>query len=245
MKKNSLFLLPTLLLTSLAANAEIQFSGYTRATNNFMYRGLSLSDNSAAVQGQFSAKHDSGFYATLWGSSTKLRADDGSGAGLEGNFLAGFIGKITDDLTYDVGYLRTFYPGMKTGSRGGATRDFNDFYATLNYKGFSGGFSYSDDFFAETGSAMYTFASYNAPIYDDISLQALVGHTHNSSKEFLGLFGVNKKSWTHYILGLSKPLPHNFEVSGAYHWTDSNGKDAFDISGFGTNRFVVNLTKYF
>jgi uncharacterized protein (TIGR02001 family) len=218
-------------------------------TNNFMYRGLSLSNNGAAIQGEVTVKGESGLYATLWGSNTTLRASDGSGSGLEGNFLVGFTNDITEDLSYDVGYMRTFYPGMNRGNpaaeKGGPRRDFNDFYGTLMYKGFSAGVSYSDDFFAETGSATYLFASYDAPIINDLSLIATVGYTRNPSKDFLGLFGVDKKGWAHYILGLSHPLPYDFEVSGAYHWTTGEVKRGFDVAGFGTNRFVVNLTKNF
>lgn len=244
MKKRHLLLVPALLMTSTMANAEIEFSGFLTGTNNFMYRGLSLSANSAAMQGQVSAQTESGFYATLWGSNTKLGTGPGrDGPGLEGNFLLGFTNNITEDVAYDVGYLRTFYPGVK--SVDGNKLDFNDFYGTLMYKGFSVGFSYSDDFFAETGSAMYTFASYNAPIYNDLSLIATAGYTRNKSKEFLGLFGVDKKGWAHYELGLSHPLPHDFEIAGSYHWTTGQVKRGFDISGFGTNRFVIGLTKNF
>jgi hypothetical protein len=145
--------------------------------------------------------------------------------------------------------MRTFYPGMNRGfpaaTEGGVRRDFNDFYGSLSYKGFTAGVSYSDDFFGETGSAVYTYASYKGPIIDKLSLIATLGHTRNSSKDFLGIFGVDKASWTNYIVGLSHPLPWNMEISGAYHGTDGNGQDAFDIPGFGTNRFVVNLTKNF
>lgn len=249
MFKKSL-LIATLSLTGLAhAEADVKFTGFLTGTNNFMYRGLSLSDNGAAMQGKVTAEMDNGLYASLWGSNTTLRAGNGSGAGIEGNLFVGYKKAIDEDWSYDVGFLRTFYPGMDSGRpaaiNGGARRDFNDFYGTLNFKGFSAGVSYSDDFFAETGSALYTFAGYNGEIIDKFKLTALVGYTRNSSKEFLGLFGVNKSGWAHYILGVSHPLPYNFEVSGAYHGTNGTGTDAFDVQGFGTNRFVFSLTKNF
>lgn len=230
-----------LMISSTAVLAEDTLSdfdvtGYLTGTNNFMYRGLSLSANSAAVQGQFSLSHKSGFYTTLWASNTKLQVDNNT-PNLEGNFLAGYIGKITDDLSFDVGYLRTFYPG------GSEQFDFNDFYGTLMYKGFSGGLSYSNDFFNETGKALYTFIAYDDKIINDVSLHAKVGYTNlreDGKNNFFGLSG-----WTHYELGLSHPLPKDFKISGVYHWTTGSGKDAFDVPGFGTNRFQINLTKFF
>jgi len=244
MKKNRLLLIPALLLASNAAFAEVSFSGYASGTSNFMYRGVSLSRDSAAMQSQVSVKSDSGLYATLWGSNTSLgTAVTRDGPGLEGNVLFGLTKNITEDISYDVGYLRTFYPGVK--SVNGKSLDFSDFYGSLSYKGFTAGLSYSDDFFGETGSAIYSYASYQGPLVDKLSFNVLVGHTRNSSKEFLNIFGAPASNWTHYVIGLSHPLPYNFEIAGAYHGTDSNGKKAFDIKGFGTNNFVVSLTKNF
>lgn len=244
MKKNSLVLLTTLMLASTAvvaeaAKSDFEVTGYLNGTNNFIYRGLSLSANSAAIQGQFSLTHKSGFYTTLWASNTKLQVNNQT-PNLEYNFLAGYTNNITDDLAYDVGYMRTGYPG------GSAAFDFNDFYGTLMYKGVSGGLSYSDDFFAETGAALYGFLSYDDKIINDVSLHAKVGYTRNRSEDFLGLFGVSGKSgWAHYELGLSHPLPKDFNVSAVYHWTTGAVKDGFDIPGFGTNRVQFNLTKNF
>jgi uncharacterized protein (TIGR02001 family) len=249
MKKNSLVLLTALMLGSTAvvaeeakeAQSDFDVTGYLTGTNNFMYRGLSLSANSAAVQGQFSLEHKSGFYATLWASNTKLQVPErdltGNSPNIEGNFLAGYTNNITEDLAFDVGYLRTFYPG------GNSDYDFNDFYGTLMYKGFSAGLSYSNDFFNSTGDALYSFLAYDNKIINDVALHAKIGNTNlreNGKNAFFGL-----SSWTHYELGLSHPVPKDFEISGVYHWTTGSGKDAFDVPGFGTNRFQFNLTKSF
>jgi uncharacterized protein (TIGR02001 family) len=241
MKLNSLYLFSALMLGSTAAIAEDPLSdfnvtGFLTGTNNFMYRGISLSANSAAVQGQFAVQHKTGFYTKLWASNTKLQVDNNT-PNLEGNFLAGFTSNITDDLAYDIGYLRTFYPG------GSEAFDFNDFYGTLMYKGISAGLSYSDDFFNSTGDALYTFLGYDGKIISDVSLHARVGYTNlreNGKNAFFGLSG-----WTHYELGLSSPLPKDFNISAIYHWTTGSGKDAFDVPGFGTNRLQFNLTKNF
>jgi uncharacterized protein (TIGR02001 family) len=263
MKKNSLVLLTALMLGSTAVVAEeaksdgYEVSGYLTGTNNFMYRGVSLSSNHAAIQGEVKLTLDSGIYTSLWGSNTQLGAGsyfDFGGPGLEGNFRLGYSKNINEDLSFDVGYLRTFYPGVDvpSGNRNPAIGapgkfDFNDFYGSLTYKAFSAGLSYSNDFFGRTGKAYYTYASYNAPIIDKLSLKALVGHTRNSSNEFLGLFlgGQGASNWTHYVIGLSHPLPKDIEISGEWHGVDSNGNEAFKLKGFGANRFVFNLTKNF
>lgn len=244
MRKNVFLAMGALMIASNAAVADDAFSdfnvgGFLTGTNNFMYRGLSLSDNSAAVQGQFSLEHKTGFYAKLWASNTRLQAAStrGNSPNLEGNFLAGFTNKINEDLAYDIGYLRTFYPG------GSGDFDFNDFYGTLIYKGVSAGLSYSNDFFNSTGDALYTFLAYDNKIIDDFALHAKVGHTNlreNGKNNFFGLSG-----WTHYELGLSHPLPKDFSASVIYHWTSGTAEDRFDVPGFGTNRVQFNLTKSF
>jgi len=99
MNKGKLVLLTALMLGTTAAVAEeapsdFDVTGYLTGTNNFMYRGLSLSANSAAIQGQFAVEHKSGFYTKLWASNTKLQVNDNT-PNLEGNFLAGFTGRFS------------------------------------------------------------------------------------------------------------------------------------------------------
>lgn len=226
--------------------SDFNATGFLTGTNNFMYRGISLSDDSFAVQGQFALEHKSGLYTKLWGSNTSLRAAGANGRSpnLEGNFLAGFTNKITDDLAYDIGFLHTFYPG------GSGDFNFNDYYGTLIYKGVSAGLSYSDDFFNSTGDALYTFLGYDNKIYNDLALHAKVGHTNLSENGKRNLAGVRNtffglSGWTHYELGLSHPLPKDFNISAVYHWTTGEGKDAFDVPGFGTNTLQINITKNF
>jgi uncharacterized protein (TIGR02001 family) len=88
---------------SLSANAAL--------VTDYRFRGISLSDKDAAIQGGFDVSHESGFYVGTWGSSIEPY---GSGTGgmseLELDIYAGYAGSI-GDLSTDIGVLAYTYPG--------------------------------------------------------------------------------------------------------------------------------------
>jgi uncharacterized protein (TIGR02001 family) len=100
----------------LTANASV--------TNNYIWRGLTQSENGAAVQGGLDYTHDSGFYAGTWVSNvTYVPADPFS---YEHDLYLGFRGGET--VTWDVGYLYYNYDS-------GANYDFSEAYVALGWQG--------------------------------------------------------------------------------------------------------------
>lgn len=238
--KTKILLIPVLMMASTLSHA-VEVSGYVQATNNFMWRGISLSQNGAAVQSQIHVQADSGLYTTLWASNTSLEGGGGAGSGLEGNLYVGYTNS-TGDFSYDVGYLRYFYPGADN-KNGGAELSFNEVYAFASYKGFRAGVSYSDDFFAETGATLYYEASYEHSLVGDLTGRIGVGYLDFDEESFMGN---GDDGFANYSIGLSHPLPfENTMVSAAWTGVDSDGKDAFEDGVLGINRFVLTFEKAF
>jgi uncharacterized protein (TIGR02001 family) len=52
------------------------FSANIGAVSNYMWRGMTQSDDQAAVQGGLDVAHDSGFYAGTWASNIDWGTDD-------------------------------------------------------------------------------------------------------------------------------------------------------------------------
>ncbi len=90
-----------------AAEAEgpITISGGLTAVSDYRFRGVSLSDKDFAIQPTITVKHESGFYAGLWGSTIAENAGDD----VEVDVYAGFSGG--EALTYDIGATYYVYPG--------------------------------------------------------------------------------------------------------------------------------------
>jgi len=100
-------------------------------TSNYIYRGLTQSNNKPAIQGGFDYAHESGFYVGNWNSSiswisdsygangygnkTNLSSGNNSGASVTGpvemDFYAGFKKEfIGEGFASDFGVLQYYYP---------------------------------------------------------------------------------------------------------------------------------------
>ncbi|ADM10338.1 hypothetical protein PB2503_11464 [Parvularcula bermudensis HTCC2503] len=111
MKNSTLLLAASSALVSSLAVASAQdsswdVSGNVAFTSDYRFRGVSLSDNSFAVQGGFDAAHASGFYAGTWASSL----DGDSGVPTELDLYAGYGWTTADGVSFDIGLLGYFYP---------------------------------------------------------------------------------------------------------------------------------------
>ncbi|MCA9101922.1 MAG: TorF family putative porin [Planctomycetales bacterium] len=113
-----------LALGSNAAFAEVTANG--SVTNNYLWRGLTQSNNEAAVQGGIDWADESGFYLGTWVSNVEYASDDGYS--YEHDFYFGWSGG--DDVTYDVGYLYYNYDDSQK-------FDFAEIYGTVGVGGFS------------------------------------------------------------------------------------------------------------
>ena len=117
MRKSLLLGLSALATTSVfaapAAAAELgsgfNINGGATIVSDYRFRGISQSFKNFAIQGTVSLSHESGFYATVWGSSI----DDYvvSGGDVELDLIMGYKHTFEGGPTIDVGVLYYYYPG--------------------------------------------------------------------------------------------------------------------------------------
>ncbi len=103
------------------------WSANAAMTNNYIWRGLTQTENAAAIQGGLDYAHESGFYAGTWVSNVNYAPADVYS--YEHDIYAGFGGEA-GAFTWDVGYL--YYNYDKE-----AEFDFGEVYGTLAIGGFS------------------------------------------------------------------------------------------------------------
>lgn len=121
MKKTNLFVAIALLATSSIAFAEEDrtFYGWSQSasvalTTDYVWRGISQTNNDPAIQGSFDLSHESGFYVGAWASNIEFA--DGSKTSLELDAYAGFSretdfgGLLPTAITYDIGWLHYEFP---------------------------------------------------------------------------------------------------------------------------------------
>lgn len=89
-----------------AASAQGEVSANIGVTNDYVWRGISQTDNGFAVQGGVDYTNG-GFYVGTWASNV----DFGSDADIEVDLYGGFTGALSETISFDVGLIGYIYPG--------------------------------------------------------------------------------------------------------------------------------------
>ncbi len=114
--------------------------------SQYVFRGLTQTNEKPAVQGGFDLAHKSGFYVGTWASNVNWISDitPSVSASMEWDFYGGYKGSLPADFGYDLGALYYYYPGNYTAAPNGYTKpDTTELYAALSWKFLSLKYSYS------------------------------------------------------------------------------------------------------
>ncbi|MFZ4762445.1 MAG: TorF family putative porin [Alphaproteobacteria bacterium] len=196
MKKNllaaSALVAATLALSTSVAQAEDKlpgkFSGTVGMTSDYVFRGVSQTNEDAAFQASIDWAHDSGVYAGIWGSNVNFGSgkNSKSNAGdLETDVYAGYKGKV-DAFTYNLGGIYYVYPGASS------NLDYDYFELTVGgaydfgIASVSAAVNYSPDFFGTADdTAWYYTAGVSVPLGQYFSASANIGHQNlDTSKDY-------------------------------------------------------------
>ena len=121
-------ILPAALMFALASTANAgEWSANASVTSNYIWRGLTQTENESAVQGGIDYAADSGFYVGTWASNVNYGAGDVYS--YEHDVYAGYAFS-TGDISWDVGYLYYNYDSE-------AEFDFGEVYVGMGLGDFS------------------------------------------------------------------------------------------------------------
>jgi uncharacterized protein (TIGR02001 family) len=132
-----------------APEPDWTFTGNIGLFSQYVFRGLTQTDQKPAVQGGFDLGHKSGFYAGTWASNISWISDSypptspqpGPSASLEWDFYGGYKGSLPLDFGYDLGVLYYYYPGTYPSNY--TNPDTTELYAALSWKFLSFKYSWS------------------------------------------------------------------------------------------------------
>jgi uncharacterized protein (TIGR02001 family) len=132
----------TLLATALLAGAGVaqaELSANLGVQSNYYFRGITQTDDKAAVSGGIDYAHDSGLYVGTWMSNV----DFGGKEDVEVDGYAGFGGDIGDTgLGYDISGWYYWYPGAGGDEQGGDL-DYAEVSGSLSYWWLTGTVAYT------------------------------------------------------------------------------------------------------
>lgn len=235
---------PSLMISTSAMAEETAVSPITAnvtLASEYVYRGISQTREKLALQGGFDYAHASGLYAGVWGSNISWLEDLDAGASnsMELDMYAGYKGKVSEDFSYDVGYLRYEYPGSYPA--GFVSPNTDELYVAGTYKMFTLKYSHSiSNLFGITDSkgSGYLDASANFDLGSGFSLGLHAGHQKIKNHSDL--------SYTDYKIGVTKDFGGGLSVTGAY--IDTNANDSLYTvkdTKLADSRFVLSVTKAF
>ncbi|MFP6807801.1 MAG: TorF family putative porin [Pseudomonadales bacterium] len=227
MKKLSLYISGLVLSLASLNSYALDVSGNVSLASDYVYRGISQTNEEATIQGGFDLSAESGFYAGVWASNI---AFDGS---IEIDIYGGFAKELNEEWSIDVGLLRYEYPN----NAGPNESSFNEVYGSLSFRELSVGVAYSDDFFFESDSSIYIYVNYSLALPNDFGVDF---HYGNQSIDDNNTFGT--PDYADYSISLSKSVAE-LDLSLTWYDTDLSGSECFGGADVCDSRIVFGLSK--
>lgn len=168
-------LIATLASTSMytsSAHAVEGLSANVGLTSNYLWRGVTQTDDATAISGGIDYDSGAGFYAGTWASNV----DFGDDASYELDLYLGYAGDM-GDVSYDVGYIYYAYPDSAEVD-GDNEYDFGELYGSLGYDAFSLSVNYvvnNDDGADALDKALYIAGDAAFEISEGLELAFHVG----------------------------------------------------------------------
>ncbi|MDH5764391.1 MAG: TorF family putative porin [Gammaproteobacteria bacterium] len=169
MNKIRLLTLFIVLNTLYMSPVVAEVTGNIGVSNNYIWRGVTQTDDEAAVSGGIDYSHKSGLYIGTWFSNMGDGAGGAGYARYEQDLYAGFAGK-SGEFGYDAGLIMYRYPVDNS-------IDFTELYGKIKVKNFGFGMAFTID--SDAGgldSDFYMHASAAFEIKKNLMAEALFGN---------------------------------------------------------------------
>lgn len=250
MKHHSVAVVSSLAIAVLLALAPVDVaragaSGSVALTSDYIFRGVSQTNQEPALQAGLEYAADSGFYVGTWGSNINWLSDLSTpqapiSSSLELDAYAGYRGKFGDSVGFDVGALYYWYPGDFPSGFNSA--DTAELYFGISASVFSAKYSYAlTDLFgyADSDGSGYLDAAVNWEFVPTWTLNVHGGKQWIENNEDF--------EYTDWKLGVTKSFDGGFAVALAYTDTDTEQALYTNPHGnyIGDDTVVLTLTKTF
>ena len=202
--------------------------------SQYVWRGMTQTDEEPALQGGVDYSHSSGFYAGAWASNVSWTTDQGymDSGSLEIDLYGGYAGTFgKSDFGYNVGLLQYLYPGTTnhnySGTQSAPNTNATELYGALNYKwaNVKASYTLSDEAwgFDNADGTWYVEANADIPIGESgYTINLHVGDFQFDGKSF----GVKNShyDYTDWKVGVTKAWANGVKAGAAYTDNDANDK---------------------
>jgi uncharacterized protein (TIGR02001 family) len=211
--------LAALLATTAAATASAQsIEGNVALSTNYIYRGITQTDDGPAISGGFDFADESGIYAGVWASSV----DFGDDTTMEIDVYGGYAWSV-EGWDLDIGALYYGYPDSPSA---GGDQNFWEFYGGVGHAlgplAWDAKVSWSPDFYAESGPAVYFETGLAMDVREGISVDGRIGVSRFDD--------VPAADYEDYQIGVSGTVFENVGWDLRYHKLSDDGDDSIVFS---------------
>jgi uncharacterized protein (TIGR02001 family) len=224
--------------------------------SQYVFRGLTQTNERLAVQGGADYSHASGFYAGTWLSNVSWYSDTNAGNSnsIEWDLYGGYRKSWDSGVTADVGYLRYHYPGRYRNLPVGTVRPHTDeVYAGVGWKWATLKYSYafSELFGVEDSQGTgYLDLSVTVPLSEKLTAVAHAGRQKfrgtSAAAALAGTTNDALYSYEDYRATLNYALGQGWTASLTF--TTTNAEDAgYTVLGknIGDDQLVVGISHSF
>ncbi len=199
-------------------------------SSEYVFRGISQSDENPAISGGFDYSFDNGIYLGTWASSIDFGDDFDTSTEID--LYAGYAFDLTEGVTLDLSAIYFVYPGE--------TDELNyvEYVASVSFGDAALGVVFSPDYLNAGDSAYVLNADYSFGLTKAVSLDVHAGYINGGD----GVAGeANDDDYFEYSLGVSAPFK-GLDLSLAFHNTDIDSGSSEDLAD---ERVVFSLSKSF
>jgi len=223
------------------ANVSVANAGEIEAnvalSTDYIFRGVTQTNNDPAISGGFDYSFDNGFYAGVWASNV----DFGDDASTEIDLYGGYAVEVSEGVELDFGYIYYVYTGESSGL------NYSEFTASISFDDLSFGLVYSPDYFGSDEDAIVFNVDYSTPIASNLNLDVHAGYIEADAADDVSVIfgeGIAETidSYVEYSIGLSTTTA-GVDLSLKYHGTDISSNIEDEIGA--EDRIVFSIGKSF
>ncbi|MDT8372030.1 MAG: TorF family putative porin [Gammaproteobacteria bacterium] len=198
-------------------HAQADVSADLNFTDNYIYRGISNSNNGPAIQGGIDYYNELGLYTGIWATTMDFQLPDGDPS-YEFDMYGGVTGEFAG-INWGVGLLRFTYPNTASKWK----LDAHEFHLGLNkaINDITIGtvYHYSPDY-SGAGHSHYIETNIDLPLPYEFNLALHAGHQTFANNVWYGL-----PDYTDWRIAVGRDIA-GFQVDLGWTDTDVNNNDA-------------------